>query len=81
VLDIVCHSPDGLATYIIDVRTAWNLHADGFVSYEETGSLAADGERAKRDSWRVALRRNHRHVAHTTPITRFVPFSVEISGA
>jgi hypothetical protein len=44
VLDIVCRSPDGLTTYAIDVRVAWNLHADGFVSYEETGSLSADGE-------------------------------------
>ena len=23
----------------------------------------------------------HRHAAHTTPVTLFVPFSVEISGA
>ena len=42
--DIMCHSPDGLTTYAIDVRIAWNLHADGFVGYEETGSLSADGE-------------------------------------
>jgi hypothetical protein len=40
-----------------------------------------DGEREKWDSWRAVLRRNHRHAAHTMPVTRFVPFSVEISGA
>jgi hypothetical protein len=73
--------PRRLTTYFIDVRIAWNLHADGFVGYEETGSLAVDGEREKWNSWRAALRRNHRHAAHTTPVTRFVPFSVEISGA
>jgi hypothetical protein len=79
--DIVCRSPNGLTTYIIDVHTAWNLHMDSFVNYEETRSLVVDGEREKRESWRVALRRNHRHVAHTTPVTRFVPFIVEIFGA
>ena len=79
--DIVCRSPNGLTTYIIDVHTAWNLHMDSFVNYEETRSLVVDGEREKRESWRVALRRNHRHAAHTTPVTRFVPFSVEIFGA
>jgi hypothetical protein len=73
----VCHSPDGLTAYIVDVRIAWNLHADGFVGYEETRSLAADGEREKRDSWRAALRRNHRHAAHTI---HFVVCSVLILG-
>jgi hypothetical protein len=58
-----------------------NIRADGFVGYEETESLAADGEREKRDSGRVALRRNHQHATHTTLVTRFVPFSIGISRA
>ena len=75
--DIMCHSPDGLTTYIIDVCVTWKLRRN----YEETRSSVADGEKEKRDSWRAALRRNHRRVAHMMPVARFVPFSVEISGA
>ena len=76
--------PPSARTYVLNLvclrGACSNLRVGGFVGYEETGSLAADGDREKRDSWSAALRRNHRHVAHTTPVTRFVPFSVEISG-
>ena len=62
--DIMCHSPDGLTTYIIDVCVTWKLRRN----YEETRSSVADGEKEKRDSWRAALRRNHRRVAHMMPV-------------
>jgi hypothetical protein len=75
--DIMCHSPDGLTTYIIDVCITWKLRRN----YEETRSSVADGGKEKARFVASGAPTEPLARAHMMPVARFVPFSVEISGA
>jgi hypothetical protein len=78
--DTIAVSPNGCTTYIIDVRTAWNLTTSigSGPEYVRAGQRTDVAEINKRSDWRSCP--NHHWDFSTGECVVVVPFGVEIAG-